>query len=290
MNQLRMVNLSSSHSRKALFFTVIVAAALLLLMWLMKWEIPSFERPSPLSGVEVEVNWPPDPPEASEEGGGGGGNPVEAAGPVGVATASPISPGENVEARFLETDPHHESPPIAKALNTKSKAKAITVNSSHKKLIKKVETPAPPKPRALMGKSLGAAGNGGGSFSKVDQAGGQGSGWGVGQGIGNGGGTGTGIGGGAGSGTGSGIGPRVTKGDRIIVRTYAFEGDLDKATVYATIKVSPEGTGQLIGIAKGSSHTGSAYRTAITHYLDKMRFDASDHVSIVTVQFNFRVQ
>lgn len=85
------------------------------------------------------------------------------------------------------------------------------------------------------------------------------------------------------------MGPRVTRGDRKIVRAYAFEGDLSKATVYANILVSPEGNGKLISLAKGSSNTGTSYREAIARYLERMKFDAADHESMITVQFNFRV-
>ncbi|MFZ9695617.1 MAG: hypothetical protein ACO3AY_07080, partial [Chitinophagaceae bacterium] len=115
------------------------------------------------------------------------------------------------------------------------------------------------------------------------------TGWGAGQGGGAGGGSRTGIGGGLGSGTGTGTGPRVTRGDRKIVKTYSFEGDLNKATVYANILVAPNGSGKLISLAKGSSATGTAYKQAISKYLERMRFDAADHESMVTVQFNFRV-
>ncbi|HMR93626.1 MAG TPA: hypothetical protein PKC69_14995, partial [Chitinophagaceae bacterium] len=65
--------------------------------------------------------------------------------------------------------------------------------------------------------------------------------------------------------------------------------DLAKATIYADIKVSPDGIGQFLNFAKGSTATSSAYRTAITQYLRNMRFNKSDHESTVTVQFNFRV-
>ena len=75
---------------------------------------------------------------------------------------------------------------------------------------------------------------------------------------GTGGGSGTGAGGGNGSGTGSGVGPRVTRGDRRIVSSYSFEGDLAKATIYADIKVSPDGVGTFENFARGSSSTSSA--------------------------------
>lgn len=289
MNQLVMVNTAQPYQRKALLLTTMVTMALLLMMWLLKWKLPAYERSVPMSGVQVEVNWPPDPPEDFQEGGGGGGNPVQAAGPAGVAPTVPLPPGETADSRAIEEDPNSSSPAIAKSVSSKPKAKELKVNSSHKEPIKNIETPAPPKPRALMGKSVSGSGNGGGTADDFDRTGGQGSGWGAGQGTGSGGGSGNGIGGGTGSGTGTGVGPRVTSGDRKIVRTYAFEGDLSKATVYANILVSPDGTGKLISIAKGSSNTGTAYKQAITRYLERMKFDASDHESMVTVQFNFRV-
>ncbi len=82
---------------------------------------------------------------------------------------------------------------------------------------------------------------------------------------------------------------RVTQGDRKIVRSYSFTGDLDKATIYATIKVSPAGRGQFVSFAKNSSSRNPAYKSAIADYLTHMQFDKADHESIITVQFNFMV-
>jgi hypothetical protein len=97
------------------------------------------------------------------------------------------------------------------------------------------------------------------------------------------------VGGGNGTGSGSGSGPKVTRGDRKIIRHYSFQGDLDKAVVYANISVSPEGVGRFISIAKGSSNSSNAYKQAIMQYLQNIKFDKSDHESMLTVQFNFRV-
>ena len=78
-------------------------------------------------------------------------------------------------------------------------------------------------------------------------------------------------------------------GDRKIVRYYSFQGDLDKATIYANINVSPEGIGKFVSIAKGSSNSSNSYKTAIMQYLQNIKFDKSDHESMVTVRFNFEV-
>lgn len=85
-------------------------------------------------------------------------------------------------------------------------------------------------------------------------------------------------------------GPRVTSGDRKVVHYYTFQGDLDKATIYAIVKVSPDGKGVFTGFGKNSSTRNQAYANAIKQYLVSMQFDKADHESTVTVQFNFTVQ
>lgn len=85
-------------------------------------------------------------------------------------------------------------------------------------------------------------------------------------------------------------GPRVTSGDRKIVRYYSFSGDYDKATIYAIIKVTPDGKGSFAGFAKNSTSRNQVYANAITQYLSNMQFDKADHESTVTVQFNFNVK
>jgi hypothetical protein len=85
-------------------------------------------------------------------------------------------------------------------------------------------------------------------------------------------------------------GPRVTGGDRKIIKYYAFQGDLEKATIYAQVKVSPDGSGTFIGFGKNSTARSAAYAEAIRNYLRNVQFDKSDHESTVTVQFNFTVK
>ena len=84
-------------------------------------------------------------------------------------------------------------------------------------------------------------------------------------------------------------GPKVTKGNRKIVKHYKFEGELNKATIYAIIKVSPTGQGKFIGFDKGSTSRSQAYANAVSNYLGNIQFDASDNESTVTVQFVFDV-
>jgi len=85
-------------------------------------------------------------------------------------------------------------------------------------------------------------------------------------------------------------GAPIVRGDRKIVRYYSFTGDLEKATVYARVKVTPDGIGTFAGFAKNSSTTARAYANAIVDYLRNVKFDKADHESTVTVQFNFNIQ
>lgn len=84
-------------------------------------------------------------------------------------------------------------------------------------------------------------------------------------------------------------GPKVTRGNRKIVRYYSFTGELNKATIYAIIKVSPSGQGRFIGFEKGSTSRNQAYADAISNYLRNIQFDKAEDESTVTVQFNFSI-
>ena len=279
---------STSSNRSAAAITAATALAIGLLLFLLKWKIPVFEHTPEASSVEVEVNWPPDPP-AAIDGGGGGGQTTLAAETAGTTAEAPMAPGTPDPAAASDADENSSAAALPVTKTVRPDKKKIKQTSTTTKPIPIVKTPSPPQPRAVMGKSNSGTATGGGAIDQFEQTGGKGNGIGAGNGDGTGGGSGGGLGGGTGTGAGLGIGPRVTRGDRKIVRSYAFEGDLNKATIYANILVAPDGTGKLISLAKGSSTTGNAYKQAIVRYLEKMRFDASDHESMVTVQFNFRI-
>src|SRR6185369_13842717 len=154
--------------------------------------------------VEVNLNIPDEPaPVIRGGGGGGGGNPVQATGKAGTAY-SPPQPGEKEDVKDIEDNNDKETPPVLKPDNSKPKATKINSNQSIVKTEPKpiVETPTPPKPKAVLGKTLGGSSTGGGATDDYDRSGGKGSGSGVGNGNGTYGGTGNGAGGGNGTGTG----------------------------------------------------------------------------------------
>ena len=278
-------SLEAKNRSQAYMITGGFAGLMILLMFLIKWELAVIEPIAQETGIDVEITLPPEPPEppqsSNEESGGGGGNPVQAAGPSGVASYTPPTTSKEVDEEEDKESPEVTTP---KAVNVKApKINETSVAKAEPKPV--VETPAPKVPKAVLGKTTTGTGRGGGSTDDYDRAGGRGNGTGVGSGNGTGGGTGNGTGGG----NGTGSGPKVTRGDRKIIRYYSFEGDLDKAVVYANITVSPEGVGKFVSIAKGSSNSSNAYKQAIMQYLQNIKFDKADHESMLTVQFNFRV-
>ena len=283
--------LDEKQRQQAILITAGFAGLMIIIMFLLKWDFPTIEKIAQDPGIEVELNLPEEPPvpETQDDGGGGGGNPVQAAGPAGIAPETPPAPGDPDDSKDLEEDEKSEAPPITKPPVVKKEATKITNKSIAKAEPKPVEVPAPPRPKAVLGKTTTGTGKGGGTVEDFDRAGGSGNGAGVGNGNGTGGGTGNGTGGGNGTGSGRGNGPKVTRGDRKIVRYYSFAGELDKAVIYANVNVSPEGVGKFVSIAKGSTQTSSAYKEAIIQYLQNIKFDKADHESMLTVQFNFRV-
>ena len=84
-------------------------------------------------------------------------------------------------------------------------------------------------------------------------------------------------------------GASVTKGNRriISVRPYKFPGDLERATIFADIRVSPSGVGTFLRFSIGSTSTATTYASAIRGYLPNIKFDGGDDDGIITVRFNF---
>jgi len=69
--------------------------------------------------------------------------------------------------------------------------------------------------------------------------------------------------------------------------SYVFAGELPAAKINALIKVSPEGDGSFIALAKGSTSQNELYTNAIKKYLPNVKFNKADHESTIVVTFNF---
>ena len=274
---------------KAASVTLGVAGALLLLLILIKWPIPSVQPPIAEEGIEVNLG--------SSDFGSGTDQPMLPGQPAPEEAPAYNPPKQVVhttvnEAKDIETDDRdNDVPAITKP--TVSSPKATQINTENK-VVKSnptpavVPTPAPPKPKATMNGVRGGAGNGGNDAATYERGGNEGIAGSTGD-QGRPGGTPGAPNYSGNPGKGGGGGPRVTRGDRKIVRYYSFQGELPAAVVYAEIKVTPDGRGQFLQLAKGSTNTGQAYKNAIIQYLQNIRFDPSDHESTVNVQFNFKV-
>ena len=259
------LNFEQQKNIKAGIYTFIICGLLAFVFFILQWnQIPPIITPPEPSYIEVNL-----------------GNSETGQGDI-----APLSK----EAPAPEIGSSRQSKASAAANNLKINASASNdendeaiKSSTTKKINKSSPLPPAPKPKAMMGKYAGGNGKGGNnqdSYNNVkDQgiAGGQGD-----QGVANGS-----INGKSYTGTG---GPFVTKGDRHVTKVYSFNGDVEAATIYAEIEVSPNGIGRFIQIVKGSSSNDTKYKKAITEYLTKINFNSSDHSSVVTVKFKFEVQ
>ncbi len=282
-------SLESHYRTQAFMITGGFAAFVILLMFLLKWPLPVFEPHSFEPAIEVELNLPEEP-EVLAGGGGGGGNPVEASGPAGVAPPTPPAPGVEEESRDIETDDaDKEAPPVVRPVNPKPVNKVVENTSVVKTTPKPVvENPAPPRPKAVLGKTVSGTNTGGGVSTTYERSGGSGGGTGVGNGNGTGGGSGTGTGGGTGSGSGTGAGPRKVSGSRVVINPKSMDaGENLRGKVYAEIRVSPDGIGTFVRATRGSNFTSGQAIDIIREWLRRNRFNKASEESIVVYEFNF---
>ncbi|MEY4279399.1 MAG: hypothetical protein RL377_1403 [Bacteroidota bacterium] len=258
------LNFEQQKNLKASLYTSLICGLLALLFFVTQWkQTPPVITPPEPSYMEVNLG--------NSETGQGDTPPLSKEAP-----APEVGASKQVKATAAVN--------ATKVISNSNDANDEAIKSSKAtKQNKTMPLPPAPKPKALMGKYAGGNGKGGNnqdSYNNVkDQgiAGGQGD-----QGVANGSINGK-------SYTGSG-GPFVTKGDRHVTKVYSFNGDVEAATIYAEIEVSPTGSGRFIQIVKGSSSNDIKYKKAITEYLTKISFNTADHSSIVTVKFKFEVQ
>lgn len=263
-------------NRKAFTYTAIILAAILLITLLVSWK---HSPPPPMVMEEfIEINL------GNDDEGYGEVQPLikgERSPSSESAQQEKSSAVNNVQAEDYKTDDaaDNESAPVTKPVKTTTK---VNTNSTVV-----TPTPKPQKPK-IAGYSGPQGGTGNGATedngykyqgNKPGGTGDAGSPDGKPDSYGN-----------TPGGRTGGSGLRVSKGDRTIVNNYIFMGELPRATINAVIKVSPSGRGTFVTFDKGSTSVDSRYANAIRGYLPNIEFNKSDHESIVTVPFNFRVQ
>jgi hypothetical protein len=281
---------NTQKNRRAAIITLIVHALLLLIFFLCSFKTP--EKPAVQVEEGIEVNL------GNSDIGFGDIQPLQPGEPAPVAeeivATPPPQPAEEIEEKEKEITEREDSdaPEINKpAEKTKIKKNLIT----EKTVSEKTNTPTPavimpqtkkttPKPKAVFTDGTGTGGNGADDYNSSRNqgiAGGNGD-----QGKPGGNPNSNNYTGNGGNGSG---GPRVVSGNRKIVKAYSFQGDLDKATIYALIKISPEGKGSFVDFAKNSTTRNAAYKQAIINYLPKIQFNRSSDASNVVVRFEFNV-
>lgn len=289
-NQTMHATFEAEKNKKAFTYTAIIVAALLLLAIFITW--PIIKPPLPLVEDLIEINL---------------GNNAEGFGQIqplkkgGMAPSQEPAPqqqkaaaAQEPPAKDIQPDNNEDkdAAPVTKPTKVIPKATAIA-NEPVTKPVKTttpapvvMPTPKPQKPKATYNGAGNEKGNGAaqdnGYTYQGNKPGGKGD-------AGDPAGKPDSYGNNPGGRTG-GSGLRVSKGDRTIVNNYIFMGDLPKAIINAIVKVSPEGSGVFVGFDKGSTSSDSRYSNAIRNYLPNIKFNKSDHESVVTVPFNFKVQ
>jgi hypothetical protein len=283
-----MQSFEKEKNKRAALITGGVALAMIFAFILIKFPLPRIELQPPLMYVEVDLE--DLVPARKFGGGGGGGNTVKADQPKGIAKPS-IPPGDTDDSKDFETnDKDIAAPKVNKPANPKPDAPKVNPNTSVVKENPKpiVETPAPPRPKAVAGKTLSGTGSGGGTADKYDIAGGNGTGNGVGRGPGYGG-TGGGSGGGNGTGVGTGTGPRRVSGNRSIITSGKLDaGENISGKVEAEIRVSADGIGTLVRTVRGSLMSDGQAKDIIRDWLRRNRFNRTGEESVVVYEFNIR--
>lgn len=275
-NQQRMTStFESEKNRKALLYTLIICGGLMLMFLLISWtnEVP----PKPPVQDLIEINL---------------GNNEEGFGEEQPLIKGEMSPSQeaSVAASQPAAMPEANEENVTPDDHAEEDAAAVTKPVKNTPKVTKPTTtvPVPPAPKPQKPKvTYNGPGSGGGNNATEDNGyryqgnkpGGTGD---AGDPTGNKDSYGNTPGGKIG-------GPRVTSGNRKVVRYYSFTADLKKATIYAQIKVAPSGSGTFLKIVKPSTSFEQAYANAIVNYLRNIQFDKAANESIVTVQFNFTV-
>lgn len=265
----------SQKNKKAFLYTATICIVLLLLFILISWKVLPPSIPVVQDLIEINLG--------NNEEGFGEEQPL-IKGERSPAQESVIQPKQTVaspqEAVADKIEPDENAEETAAPV-TKPEKKTPKVKTETTPTVVKVPVPKPAKPKI----TYPGAGNGGGNNPTEDNGykmqgnnpNGKGD-------AGDPNGNKDSYGNTPGGKTG---GPKVTRGNRKIVRYYSFTGELPKATIYAIIKVSPSGQGTFVGFDKGSTSRSQAYADEITKYLRNIQFDKAGDESTVTVQFNF---
>jgi hypothetical protein len=266
---------------QASLITLGIAGALCLLFFLIKWQIPVAEQPTVEEFIDISLG---------DEMGSGNNQPLLPGDPAPaqqVAYTPPqITPSTAEESRAVETDdnapsdaPVIRNPRISSPTATKIDADNKTVKSTPTAQPAIVQ--APPRPRAVLGRTVGGNGNGGNGADTYNPGTSGGTG-----------GNGTGSGG-SGGGSGTGNGPRRLGAQVVNMPNQAFEDDFkESGTVVLEVVVNEAGVLQsAVYSARGSSLPRSSRQTTIAlQKVRQYRFPRIEGGFKQAMAFEFKVQ
>jgi hypothetical protein len=284
-------NFESKKNMQAGTITLVILAVLFLFLFLVGWTTPTVLQPVPDEGIEVNLG--------NSDAGLGNDQPF-LPGKSAPQDQQQYTPPKQEQTQKEDVkdpatdDKDPDAPEIKKPPVTKPDATKIADKDEPKKITpKKVEAvappaPAPPKPKAVF-KGINGTGTGGNEADSYKKGGSEGIAGGKGDQGKPGGNPDSKNYEGGGHGNGS---FQIIRGDRHITSgTFSFTGDFDEnATVYADIKVAPDGSGQFVRVTKPTTNYNRQYTDMITQKLKNVRFNTAADESMVNIQFNFKIR
>ena len=265
--------------------TVGAAGGLLLLAILIKWPIPSIPAPPVEEGIEINLG-------SSDQGFGtdqpqlpGDPAPVQQ---VAYTPPQPVQSNTDAPSREVTTDDNEteDVPAVTKPAHTKPDATRITNNT---KVVKTTPAPqppveTPPRPKAVLGRTIGGSGNGGNGAETYQRGGNEGVAGGTGD-----------QGRAGGSPTGRNYtGPVKSFGVRVLqISDQSFEDDFN-VNAKVAMEVTADANGKVtsaVYTSKGSSGTATAQMKEIARRRAfELKLGTSDGGQRGTVIFNFKVK
>ncbi len=293
MNQAITMNATDNQKNvKAAAITIVVHAALLFLFFIISiaMAVPA-PPPKPEEGIEVNLG--------NSDIGFGDIEPMVPGDPAPEVAQEEAAPQQQIEQPVQETEKEvserddPEAPEINKPSTVTKPTKVIPKENTPVTTPKPATTtvanpkPAPPQKAKAQMKTSTGAGSGGNNADDYNNVRSQGNDPG---GIND-------KGARDGNPNSKNYGPKngmggltVTGNRKIINNYYSFSDDLEKATIVAVIKVSPDGKGTFVKFGPGSTTQSQAYKNAVESHLRNIQFDKSNQESIVQVTFNFNVK
>ena len=273
---------------KASAITAGVTAGLALLLFLIKWPIPTVPPPVADEGIEINLG--------SSDAGFGSDQPKlpgEPAPAQQVAYTPPqattSTPSHTEAVKDVETDDKaSDAPVITKPAHPKPNATKIDEQSKPVKTKPApqpvAETPAPPRPKAVLGHTVGGTGNGGNGADDYSRGGNQG----VAGGVGDQGRPGGNPNGTAYTGTPKNFGMKV-----LSIPSQSFEDDFNQNAKIAVEIVVDEGgrISSAVLTSKGSTGTATPQMKATALRLARqLKMGSSDGGQKGIVVFDFKVR